>query len=169
MNTLMQATLTNLEWREPVAQEPRYELHFEDEVLATLVFEPLCRTLATAKTREGTWTFLQTGILSSTFYIRQEGSRLDLAEFHPAFLGRGLLRFSKDESYSWRREPHHGGWSFYAADGERLVTLCVEPPPPKEPWPHREQAEVRLGPAGLPHPRVSLLMAFGWYLLLQRQ
>lgn len=169
MNTLMQATLTNLEWREPVAQEPRYELHAGDEVLATLVFEPLCRTLATAKAREGTWTFLQTGILSSTFYIREEGSRLDVAEFHPGFLGRGILRFNPKESYSWRKEPHHGGWTFRGADGERVVTLCVEPSAPSEPWPHRVQAEVRLGPAGLSHPRVPLLMAFGWYLLLQGQ
>jgi hypothetical protein len=168
MNTLMHA-VTTLEWREPVAREPHYELRSGDDLLATLALEPLRRTLATVRTPEGTWTFLQTGILSATVYVREEGSSQDLAVFQPGFLGRGTLRFGNGVRFRWRRAPHHGGWSFLGGDGETVLTLRLRPVPAGEPWPHRLQGEVHLGPAGHSNPRVPLLAALAWYLVLMDQ
>lgn len=166
MNAIQNTTATYLEWQEPVPQEPRFELHSGEEVLATLALEPLCRTLATAKTQEGTWTFEQTGILHSRVHVLEAESGQEIAVFNPGFLGRGVLRFGNGVAFSWRRESHHGGWSFRGGDGEILVTLKLKPSPPDEPWPRRTQAEVHFEAAGQSNPRTPLLAALGWYLIL---
>lgn len=169
MNASLQHVTTLLEWKEPVALEPRFELHSGDEILATLSFQPLCRTLATATTLEGTWTFEQTGILSSRVYVLEAATGQEIAVFSPGFLGRGLLRFDNGVAFAWRREPHQGGWSFRGGEGESLITLKLEPESSSEPWPHRTQAEVHIHPAGHSNPRIPLLAALGWYLILLRQ
>lgn len=169
MKAITNTTASSLEWREPTALEPRFELHSGDEVLATMALEPLCRTLATAETAEGTWTFRQTGILSTTVHVREVGSDQDLAVFHPGFPGRGTLRFASGMSFRWRRDHPGGSWSFRGEDGKPLLTLRLEKEPPGVPWPHRTQAEVEISPAGRSNPRIPLLTALGWYLILLHQ
>lgn len=169
MKAIRNFTAPPLEWLDPVVREPRYELHAGDEVLARLALKPLCRTFATAETADGTWTFRETGILSTLVHIREEGAQTDLAQFHPGFLGRGILRFVDGESFRWRREHPRGGWAFRDMKGKAVLTLRLEPPPAGEPLPHRTRAEVEIGPDSRANPRIPLLTAFGWYLLVLQQ
>lgn len=166
MRAMWNATKPPLEWVDPMVRVPKYELHAGDEVLARLSLEPLCRTFATVETADGCWTFKQTGVLATLVHIREAGADQDLAIFHPGFLGRGLLRFSDGETFQWRRAHHDGGWSFQYRDGSVLLTLRLETPDPHEPWPRRTRVEVDIAPEGRGHPRVSLLTAVGWFLML---
>ncbi len=166
MRAMWNATKPPLEWVDPVVRVPKYELHAGDEVLARLSLEPLCRTFATVETAEGRWTFKQTGILATLVHIREAGVDQDLAVFHPGFLGRGLLRFCDGETFQWRRARHDGGWSFRDKDGRVVLTLRLEPSPPGEPWPRRTRAEVDITAEGRPNPRMPLLTAVGWFLML---
>ncbi|WP_243320847.1 hypothetical protein [Geothrix sp. SG200] len=166
MRAMWNASKPPLEWMDPMVRVPKYELHAGDEVLARLSLEPLCRTFATVETAEGRWTFKQTGILATLVHIREAGVDQDLAVFHPGFLGRGLLRFTDGETFLWRRAHHDGGWSFQYRDGSVLLTLRLETPDPNEPWPRRTRVEVDIAPEGRGHPRLSLLTAVGWFLML---
>lgn len=166
MNASLQHVTTLLEWKEPVALEPRFELHSGEEVLATLSFQPLCRTLATATTLEGTWTFEQTGILSSRVYVLEAATGQEIAVFSPGFMGRGLLRFDNGVAFAWRREPHQGGWSFRGwrrrtpdhpegRTGALQRALAASDPgrgPHPPSWPFQSQDSVAGGTGLVPDP-----------------
>ena len=168
MKAVKNPTSPSLEWLDPKVREPRFELHAGDEVIARLTLEPLCRTSAAAETASGSWTFKQTGILASLVHIRETGASLDLAVFHPGFLGRGVLTFVDGEAFSWRHDHHRDAWSFRDRGGKAVLTLRLEPSPPSEPWPHRTKAEVEIPPERRAEPHIPLLTAFGWYLIVLR-
>ena len=167
MKAITHCLESTLAWKDPVPGVPKFELSSGGELLATLAYEPLCRTLATAETAEGTWTIQETGILSTTIHVREEGSTGDLAVFHPGFLGRGRLRFGNGVTFRWRHHPLQHSWSFCGEDGETLLTFRREPELAEKPWPHSTRAELDISPAGRSNPRIPLLAALGWYLVLR--
>lgn len=167
MKAITNTTTSSLEWRESSAAEPRYELWAGEDLLAALSFGSPCRTIATVETREGRWTFQQAGFLRPTVLLREEDSDLDLAVFHPGLLGHGRLRFTNGVTFHWRHEGLGSvAWSFRGDGGEVLIALKLEPDAETGPGPHRVQAEVEVTPAGHFSPRVPLLAALGWYLIL---
>lgn len=168
MNAKNQPTATSLEWRDPVATEPRFELWSGRDQLASLAFASPCRTLALAETPEGSWTFRRTGFLTTLIHLREEGANHDFAVFHPGLLGRGSLRFTNGLSFHWR-PAGQGAWSFAGPDGEVLLRLKPEAPRSIEGEAPRTQAEVEITAAGRFSTRISLLAALGWYLLLLHQ
>lgn len=160
-------TRSSLEWKEPQAAEPRYELWAGEDLLATLSFGSPCRTLGTVETEEGRWTFQQAGFLRPSILVREEESDLDLAVFRPGLLGHGRLRFTNGVVFQWRHEDLGSAtWSFRGDGGEVLVALKLRDDGEEGPGPHRVQAEVEVTPAGHFSPRVPLLAALGWYLIL---
>lgn len=167
MKAITNTTASSLEWRDPVAAEHRYELWAGEDLLATLSFGSPSRALATVETVEGRWTFQQAGFLRPSILLREEDSDLDLAVFYPGLLGRGHLRFTNGVTFHWRHEGLGSAtWSFRGDGGEVLITLKLEPATETGPGPHRIQAEVEVTPAGHFSPRVPLLAAMGWYLIL---
>lgn len=169
MKAITNTTASSLEWRDPVAGEPRYELWAGEDLLAALTFGPTCPTLATVETVEGRWTLQQAGFLRPSVLLREEATDLDLAVFHPGLLGRGHLRFSNGVTFHWCHEGlGSAAWSFRGDGGEVLITLKLEPTRESGPGPHRIQAEVEVSPAGQFSPRVPLLAALGWYLILMK-
>lgn len=170
MKAIINTTASFLEWRDPVPAEPRYELWAGEDLLATLAFESPCRTLARVETTEGRWTLQQSGFLRPSLHLREEDSDLDLAVFHPALLGHGHLQFTNGVTFHWRHEGLGAAvWSFRGDGGEVLITLKLEPDTETGPGAHRIQAEVEVTPAGHFSPRVPLLAALGWYLILLHQ
>ncbi|MDP1831435.1 MAG: hypothetical protein Q8K67_05205 [Geothrix sp.] len=167
MKPISNTTASSLEWKDPVAGGPRYELWAGEDLLAALSFGSPCRTLATVETVEGHWTLQQAGFLRPTVHLREEDSDLDLAVFHPGLLGHGQLQFTNGVTFHWRHEGLGSAvWSFRGDGGEVLITLKLEPDLETGPGPHRIQAEVEVTPAGHFSPRVPLLAALGWYLIL---
>lgn len=167
MKAIVNTTASSMEWKEPVATEPRYELWAGEDLLATLAFGTLTRGLATVETAEGRWTLQQAGFLRPSILIREEESDLDLAVFHPGFLGWGRLRFTNGVTFHWRHAAFGvAAWVFRGDSGEVLISLKLEPDLEKGPGPHRIQAVVEVTPAGHFSPRVPLLAALGWYLIL---
>lgn len=168
MNAISQSSATTMEWRDPEATEPRFELWFGEDQLASLEFVSPCRTLALAQTPEGTWSFRRTGFLTTLVHLREEGADQDFAVFRPGLLGRGKLTFGNGVTFHWR-PAGRGTWSFTGEDGEVLLLLKPEAPEPSPDGPPRTQAEVEITAAGRFSPRVPLLAAMGWYLLLLHQ
>lgn len=167
MKAITHCLESTLAWKDPVPGVPTFELSSGGDLLATLALEPLCRTRATAETAEGTWTLEESGILSATLHVREEGSTGDLAVFHPGFLGRGRLRFGNGVSFRWRHHPLQHSWTLEGEGGETLLTFRREPEPPGQPWPRQTRAGLDISPAGRANPRVPLLAALGWYLVLR--
>lgn len=165
MNAITQPSATVLEWRDPEATEPRFELWAGEHQVASLAFVSPCRTLALAQTPEGSWSFRRTGFLTSLIHLREEGADQDIAVFHPGLLGGGRLAFGNGVTFQWR-SAGHGAWSFTGEDGEVLVVLKPEDPEPSQDGPPKTQAQVEITAAGRFSARVPLLAALGWYLIL---
>lgn len=167
MKAIINTTASSLEWRDPAHAKHQFELWAGEDLLATLTFGSPDRTIATVETSEGGWTFQQAGFLRPSILLREEGSDLDLAVFHPGLLGHGRLRFTNGVTFRWRHEGLGSlTWSFRSDGGEVLIAIKLEPDTEEGPGPHRVQAEVEVTPAGHFSPRVPLLAALGWYLIL---
>jgi hypothetical protein len=170
MKAITDTAATALEWKNPLAGGPRYELCAGEDVLAILELGHPATGGATVETVEGRWTLQPAGFLASSTLLREEGSDLDLAVFHPGLLGRGHLHFTNGVTFQWRHEGLGSAvWSFRGEGGELLVTLRLEPDRETGPGLHRVQAEVHVTPAGHFSPRVPLLAALGWYLILMHR
>lgn len=170
MKAIINTTASSLEWRDLEVGNHLYELWAGEDLLATLAFGSPSRTLATVETVEGSWVFQQAGFLLPSIRVRELDSDLDLAVFHHGFLGHGHLRFTNGVTFHWRHEGSGSAtWSFRGDGGEVLITLQLEPATETGSGPHRIQAEVKVTPAGHFSPRVPLLAALGWYLILLQQ
>jgi len=170
MKAIVNTSATTMAWKEPVLLEPRYELWAGEDLLATLVLDASTTTLARVETAEGRWTFREEGFLRPSILIQEEDSDLDLALYHPGLLGRGRLRFTNGVTFHWRHESLGSArWVFKGEGGEVLISLRLNPVPGEDPGPHRVEAQVEVTPAGHFSPRVPLLAALGWYLLLRMQ
>jgi hypothetical protein len=170
MKAIINTTASSLEWREPETAEHRYELWAGEDLLAALAFDSPSPTLATVETVEGRWTLQQAGFLRPSIRVREQDSDLDLAVFRPGLFSRGHLRFTNGVAFHWRHEGLGSAtWSFRGDGGEVLITLKLELPEETGPGRHRIQAEVEVTPAGHFSPRVPLLAALGWYLILLHQ
>jgi len=167
MKAILDTTTTVLEWKEPDAGHPHYELWAAGDLLATLVCETPSLDLAAVRTTEGDWTLRRSGFLKHAVLLREAGSEVDLALFHRGLMGGGYLRFTNDVTFHWRHEGLASAtWSFLGEGGELLVSLQLEPADDFRLGTHRVQAEVQVTPAGHATPRLPLLAAVGWYLIL---
>jgi hypothetical protein len=169
MKAIVNTPASSLEWRDPGAAGSRYELWAGEDLLAALTPGPTETAPAAAETAEGRWTFQRAGFLRPAVHLREEGSDLDLAVFRPGFFGHGHLRFTNGVAFHWRHERlGSAAWSFRGAGGEVLVSLRLPlgGPPAAGPVARRTLALVTLGPGGHACPRVPLLAALGWYLVL---
>jgi hypothetical protein len=157
----------NLEWREPKATVQHYELHAGKELCGTLDFRSAWGTLATAETAGGTWTFKRVGFLNPRVTVRAAGSDRDLAVYQPRFWGDGELALADGAAFQWRAVNFWSTrWSFLDGASRPLVTFRsgVEGQSLKDIF--RTQATVEIDPAASAHPRLPLLVALGWYLIL---
>lgn len=167
MKSILDTTTTALEWKEPIAGDLHFELWADGDLLATMVFATPSLDGATVRTTEGDWTLRRSGFLKHAILLREEGSDVDLALFHRGLLGGGHLRFTNDVTFHWRHEGLASAvWSFVSDGGEVLVSLKLEPREELGPGSRKVQAEVQVTPEGHFLPRLPLLAAMGWYLML---
>ena len=168
MTALTRIQSTPLAWHQEDGVPPSYTLCGQDGPVATLKFLPGQNTLARVETAEGAWTLLHRAFPAGTVTLREPGSRVDLATYHPHPFGQGDLTFLPGDSFRWLPlEGIEAGGTFLEVEGMPLVRLTVMPDRSHRLHvpggtavgavealpPHHHQA----GPA--------LLAAFGWYLL----
>lgn len=170
MRSLSELPATPLEWRRNRFVPSEFLLQAgdgTDGTIATLAFLDDECSLARVETAEGTWTLKHLGLLAPVITLRAEGSRVNLATFHPHALRHGKLRFEDGPAFDWvwLHEAGPGG-AFLDPEGLPLVRLRAHPGRDLESIPGLERCEVSLGLGPSPRSRQALLAAVGWYLLL---
>jgi hypothetical protein len=167
MKSLIQLSTASLAWRRSGFSPPDFELVGAEGVFATLAFLDEEHTLARVRTAEGVWTLKHLGILNPVVTVREEGSKTDLATFHPHALRHGKLEFHDGAIYDWvwLHEAGPGG-AFTDTDGKPLVRFQAHPEKDLLTTTDLEQCDVNLGGTPTIHSRSALLAAMGWFLIL---
>ena len=101
MRLIQEAADQDLIWRQPSAFKEHYELRASDEVLATLHWESAWRTLSTARTAAGAWTFKRSGFWQQRIGVRPIGSEREVAVFVPDWSGNGILTVEGERTFRW--------------------------------------------------------------------
>jgi len=139
----------------------------QDGIVATLTYFPEHRTLAQVETADGAWTLKHRGFPASTVTLREIGSKVDHATFHPHLSGKGKLVFLNGDTFAWvRLEGDEPGGAFLDPHGMSLVRLSLCPDTSHRAIP--EDIPLALVDAGRLHrchAGPALLATLGWYLL----
>lgn len=167
MRSLSELPATHLEWRRNRLVPSEFRLHAEEGIVASLLLLDDEHALARVETDEGAWTLRHLGLLNPVITLRPEGSRTNLAVFHPHAFRHGKLQFEDGPAFDWvwRRETGPGG-TFLDAESLPLVRLRGHEGRDLHGFPGLERGEVTLGEPPTPRSRQALLAAVGWYLLL---
>jgi len=155
-----------LTWRRSASTPPDFELQGAPGVYATLTFLDEGKSLARIRTAEGTWTLKHLGLLNPVVTLREEGSPVNLATFHPRALRHGKLEFLDGAvfDWAWLHQLSPGG-AFLDGAGRPLVHLQAHLGRNLSSPPEVEACEVDLDLTGAAHYRQALLAALGWYLI----
>lgn len=158
MIPLFSALSGGLTWSE-IPHHRGYELKLNDEVVGTL-HHPSFRTANfLAETQDGRWTFRRGGFLGAGAEIVDSTSEQQIATFKSAWGGRGTLSFADGETFHLEcKGLWHPVWSVIAESGQVVLDL------------HTREKTVDLpSGAGVPDSRLSLLIMFAWYRMLQAE
>jgi len=153
----------SLIWRQSSATKEEYALLIgeDPEPVARLRWPKAMGSLAEASAGEYAWTFKRVGFWRPNVTIRAAGSETDLATFDPRWNGDGDLAFASGVTYRW-----HGShvwnrtYAWRDADERELVRFG----PTKGFLKSNATVEPTLEAAGVQD--LSLLVLFGWYLLV---
>ena len=165
MKSLTLLPSASLAWRRSASTPPDFELQGLQGVYATLAFLDREQSLARIRTAEGTWTVKHLGLLNPVTTLREEGSPINLATFHPHALRHGKLEFLDGAvfDWAWLQEDRPGG-AFLDEDGKPLVHLQAHPGRDLRST-GLETCDVDLDMSSAAHYRQALLAALGWYLI----
>lgn len=155
---------TNLKWVQPSAKRLDFDLRAGDEVLATLSWEKMFGTLATARTAETTWTFKRVGFFNARVTVRSPGSDADIAVFKPSWGYGGTLEV-RGQAYTWKKLDFWGNkWGFVWHDGNVLLTFKYDIGLDRL---FRVEASVELTPGSVStNADMPLLATLGWYIMI---
>ena len=136
-----------------------YELKLNGEAVGTLRRPGWFSSSFLAETRAGNWTFRRGGCLGSGARILDSATQQPIATLKSSWGSGGTLTFADGQTFhlkckGWWRPV----WSVIANSGETLLRL------------HRREktVEVQDGSA-VPASRLTLLIMFTWYRILQAE
>jgi len=89
MKQLAGTVCNSLRWTQPHLSDRRFDLRNQEELLATLWFRNASRSVATARSAGGRWTFKRVGPWQTRATVRAAGDTADLAGFDYHTWGRG--------------------------------------------------------------------------------
>ena len=136
-----------------------YELTQNGDVVGTLLHPGVWSSQFVAETPDGRWTFRRSGLCGTGAEIVDPVSEKPIATFKSAWGGRGILSFADGETFhveckGWWNPV----WSVAAESGQPLLFI------------HTREKTVELPTgAAVPEGRLSLLILFGWYRILQAE
>lgn len=145
-------------WVQPVRAKEAFELRTGDEVVGTLVWSG--RSLATADTADGRWTFKREGFLHPRVTVRVPGSDDNVAVFHPGWTGGGTLDLGSGRQIRfvaanfWRSR-----WQWLDGDAKPLIHFNSQQ------GALRLDGEVELEAGAAESPHAALMLTLGWYLI----
>ena len=150
-----------LKWSQPKARKKEFELHAGDELAATLRFESILGSLATAESGDGCWTFKRVGFFRTHLSIRHcDDDTHDIAVFrNKTWESGGTLEMA-------------GGSTFLASTNfwDTKLTFSTESKEPlvvfKTDGMIHLSAEVEIMPKAATLPELPLMMILGWYLAI---
>jgi len=158
MIPLSSAASAQLSWSK-LPHNRGYELRWNREVMGTLHHPSLRSPNFMAETPNGCWTFRRGGFLGAGSDIVDSVSQQQVATFRPAWNGGGALIFADGEIFHVAcKGLWHPVWSVATEEGQPVLYL------------HTREKSIEL-PSGtsLPESRLSLLIIFSWYRLLQAE
>jgi hypothetical protein len=155
---------TNLQWAQPQAKTRFFELRSGNEVVATLSWEKLFGTLATAQTVEKTWTFKRVGFFNARVTVRSPGSEADIAMFKPSWGYGGTLEV-QGRAYTWKKLDFWGNrWGFAWHDGTVLLSFGYAGGPGSF---LKLEGAVEISPGNIStNTDMPLLVTLGWYIMV---
>jgi len=167
MKSLTVLPCAMLTWRGSSSRPPDFELQGPLGVYATLTFLDAEKSLARIRTAEGTWTVKHLGLLNPVITLREEGSAINLATFHPHALRHGKLEFLDGATFDWAWLHEVGpGGAFLDGAGKPLVQLQAHLGRDlSSSTDDLEACDVDLDLTRSAHYRQALLAALGWYLI----
>ena len=152
-----------LVWMQPHLTERSFELRSGEDILGTLTWNSSFGSLADAWAADGHWTFKRTGFFAPRITIRTHQSDTNVGVFVPNWKGEGVLELSDGKCFRWMGLGFwRSHWRFTKSSGEHLIDF----------EPHssflKKTAAVKVTPAGLELPLLSMLILLGWYLMILR-
>lgn len=154
---------TELQWIQPSAFRRRYELRFQEKVIARLEFPSFFSTQAKADSEEGCWMFQRSGFLNPKVEIREYNKELRSATYVPKmFGGSGTLQLSLGRSLIFRLNMWQTKAEFVTDKGELLFSMKVH-------GIFRSGATVVVHEKAAEYSEAKWVILFAWYLVLLEQ
>ena len=150
-----------VQWRQPHWNKRFWELVDNGgKVIATLEHPSVWKRVYRVAFGDRILTFRSVGFWQSKIAVRDEATGVDVAEYRGVF--GNALGFKTGRVFRWQRR---GFWKsayyFTAADNEDVLTFK------RAPRAFRTGAIVIISPSAFKYPEVLVLLAFGFYLMIQ--
>ncbi len=158
MIPLTSAGSRGLTWS-TIAHHQGYELKLNDEVVGTLHRPGFFSSSFLADTQDVHWTFRRGGLLGAGAQVLDSVSQQQIATFQSSWDGGGVLTFADGQTFHLECKGWwHPVWSVIGPDGQPVLHL------------HTRERTVDLPEAvAIPQSRLSLLIMFTWYRVLQAE
>jgi hypothetical protein len=158
MIPLSSATSGGLTWSR-LSRTRSYELKVNDQVVGTLQHPSFWSSSFVAESQSGRWIFRRGGWFGAGSEILDSSSQQQLATFKSVWGGSGTLTFSDGQQFQlecngWRRPV----WSVVGKGGETVLRLHT-----------REKTVDGPNVGSVPDTRLSVLIMFTWYRVLQAE
>jgi hypothetical protein len=157
MIPLSSAISSGLTWSN-IARNGGYELRLNCEVVGTLRRPGFFSSSFLAETQEGHWRFCRRGLLGAGSKILDSASQQQIATFESVWGGGGgALTFADGQTFRLECKGWwHPVWSVIGEEGQPILHL------------HTREKTVDLPTSvAVPQSRLSLLIMFTWYRVLQ--
>jgi hypothetical protein len=160
MHRIAELPHRELKWSQPSALKREFALRAGSELMATLKFRSGWGTFATAESTDGIWTFKRVGFWQNKASVRDLGSQVDLALFKDnTWDSGGTLEFPDGHKFRATTNFWMTEFAFKTESGEPLICF-------KYGGVFRRFAFVEIASLGRIAPELSLLVLFGWYLVI---
>ena len=157
-----------LRWVQPHALKMVYELRADDDVVATLRFRGwwgkflTSRSLATAESADGCWTFKRIGACQRAATVRVSGGKQDLAVFkRNSWASSGALELADGRKYPVRVSLFEAQTQYEFQDEQGSPLIRVQGG-----GFIYLNADVEILPTAFTLPELPWLVMFGWYLVV---
>ena len=150
----------SLKWEQPNALKMEYELHVEDETIATLKFRSSFGSFAVAECGSGCWTFKRVGFFKTRITIRPCSSENEIAVFkNNTWKGGGSLEFGDGRKLLANTNFWQTNYEFKTESGEQMISF-------KPGGFLHMSAVVNIQPNAARLQELPLLVILGWYLAI---
>ena len=152
----------SLVWSPRGLWKSEFDLRAGDAPVAELSFKGTWRTIATAQSEDGCWTFTDEGVIHRRNIVRRCGSDDVVATFFPrSWTSAGRLEMTSGEKYYFKSRPFQSRTEVrkHPDDTTALVTLRGE-------GFLRTRTRVELSASASSLPDTPLLVLFGYYFVV---